>query len=116
VANIDWLNCALIRITSESSRAVYLHGLRLDVTTPVWRSWIEQMSRTFRLVRYDARGCGRSDGNIQSNSFATYDLDLEAVVNAIRKHEFHADAVVYTGLSEALEWVELYASIHVRHD
>jgi pimeloyl-ACP methyl ester carboxylesterase/DNA-binding CsgD family transcriptional regulator len=66
----------------------WLNHLELDVTTPVWRPWIEQMSRTFRLVRYDARGCGLSDRNIQSNSFATYGLDLEAVVNATGMRRF----------------------------
>jgi pimeloyl-ACP methyl ester carboxylesterase/DNA-binding CsgD family transcriptional regulator len=66
----------------------WLNHLELDVTTPVWRPWIEQMTRTFHLVRYDARGCGLSDRNIRSNSFATYGLDLEAVVNATGMRRF----------------------------
>jgi pimeloyl-ACP methyl ester carboxylesterase/DNA-binding CsgD family transcriptional regulator len=66
----------------------WLNHLELDVTTPVWRPWIEQMTRTFRLVRYDARGCGLSDRNIQYHSFATYGLDLEAVVSATGMRRF----------------------------
>jgi len=60
----------------------WLNHLELDVTTPVWRPWIKEMSRTFRLVRYDARGCGLSDREIQSCSFANSCMDLEAVVKA----------------------------------
>ena len=40
--------------------------------------------RTFRLVRYDGRGFGLSDRDVGDISFATFERDLEAVVDALR--------------------------------
>jgi pimeloyl-ACP methyl ester carboxylesterase/DNA-binding CsgD family transcriptional regulator len=61
----------------------WLNHLELDVKSLVWQPWITQFTRRFRLIRYDARGCGLSDRNVELGSFATHGLDLEAVVNAI---------------------------------
>jgi len=60
----------------------WLNHLELDVTSPIWRGWIERMSERRRLVRYDSRGCGLSDRADEPTSFATNCLDLEAVVQA----------------------------------
>ncbi len=60
----------------------WLNHLELDPKSPVWRAWIARMSRSFRLIRYDARGCGLSDRDVRHVSFATNLLDLEAVVDA----------------------------------
>lgn len=66
----------------------WLNHVELDVKSPVWRAWIAQMAQRFRLVRYDARGCGLSDRETASPSFATNRLDLEAVVGAARLPRF----------------------------
>lgn len=66
----------------------WLNHLELDPKSPVWRSWIAQMSLTCRLIRYDARGCGLSDRDIDPGSFATNCLDLEAVVDALGLKRF----------------------------
>jgi pimeloyl-ACP methyl ester carboxylesterase/DNA-binding CsgD family transcriptional regulator len=66
----------------------WLNHLELDTKSPVWRSCIAQMALHCRLVRYDARGCGLSDRDVQLGSFATNRLDLEAVVDALGPGQF----------------------------
>lgn len=66
----------------------WLNHLELDPKSPVWRAWIARMSRSFRLIRYDARSCGLSDRDVRHASFATNLLDLEAVVDAIGVRRF----------------------------
>lgn len=66
----------------------WLNHLELDPKSSVWQSWIEQMCRGFRLIRYDARGCGLSDRKLEIGNFATNILDLEAVVEALGVERF----------------------------
>ena len=66
----------------------WLNHLELDPQSPVWRPWVAEMVRRYRLIRYDARGCGLSDREVEPDSFATNMLDLEAVVDAAGLHRF----------------------------
>ena len=62
--------------------ATWLSHLGYDWESPVWRHWLAELSRRFRLVRYDERGCGLSDWDIGQFSFEDWVDDLEAVVDA----------------------------------
>jgi pimeloyl-ACP methyl ester carboxylesterase len=62
--------------------ANWLSHLDYDWDSPVWRHWLAELSRRFRLIRYDERGCGLSDWDIGRFSFGDWVDDLEAVVNA----------------------------------
>ncbi len=62
--------------------ANWLSHLDYDWESPVWRHWLVELSRRFRLVRYDERGCGLSDWDIGRFSFHDWVDDLEAVVDA----------------------------------
>ena len=62
--------------------ANWLTHLDHDWRSPVWRHWLESLSRRHRLVRYDERGCGLSDWEVEENSFAAWVHDLETVVDA----------------------------------
>jgi pimeloyl-ACP methyl ester carboxylesterase len=62
--------------------ANWLSHLAYDRESPVWRHWLAELSRRFRLVRYDERGCGLSDWDIGRFSFDDWVDDLEAVVDA----------------------------------
>jgi pimeloyl-ACP methyl ester carboxylesterase/DNA-binding CsgD family transcriptional regulator len=66
----------------------WMNHVELDVQSPVWRSWIEEINRRHTLVRYDARGCGLSDGVEPSPDFAVNQADLEAVVDAAGLQRF----------------------------
>ena len=62
--------------------ANWLSHLAYDWESPVWRHWLAELSRRFRLVRYAERGCGLSDWDIERFSFDNWVDDLEAVVDA----------------------------------
>ena len=62
--------------------ANWLSHLDYDRETVVWRHWLRELSRRYRLVRYDERGCGLSDWDVPELSFDAWVRDLEAVVDA----------------------------------
>jgi pimeloyl-ACP methyl ester carboxylesterase len=62
--------------------ANWLSHLDYDWESPVWRHWLAELSRRFRLIRYDERGCGLSDWDIGRFSFDDWVDDLEAVIDA----------------------------------
>jgi serine/threonine protein kinase/pimeloyl-ACP methyl ester carboxylesterase/tetratricopeptide (TPR) repeat protein len=68
--------------------ANWLSHLEFDSNSPVWRHWIRELSRTHKLVRYDERGCGLSDWNVDEYSLDAWVRDLEAVVDALELERF----------------------------
>ncbi len=62
--------------------AHFLTHLEYDLRSPVWRPWLEELSRDRTLVRYDPRGCGLSDRDVDDVSLERWVDDLEAVVAA----------------------------------
>ena len=62
--------------------ANWLTHLRDDVTSPVWRHWLQFLSRHFDLLRFDERGCGLSDREVADVSEAHWLDDLECVIAA----------------------------------
>ena len=61
--------------------ANYLTHLEHDWENPVWRHWIVGLSMHRRLVRYDERGCGLSDLDVDDFTLEAWIQDLEAVVD-----------------------------------
>jgi len=62
--------------------ATWLTHLEYQWHSLAWRPWLEMLSRHYRLLRYDPRGCGLSDHDAEDVSFETWVRDLEAVVDA----------------------------------
>ena len=62
--------------------ANWLSHLDYDWESPVWRHWLAELSSRFRLVRYDERGCGLSDWDVERFAFDDWVEDLETVVDA----------------------------------
>jgi len=60
----------------------WLTHLEYEWRSPIWRPWIEALSRRNTLVRMDVRGCGLSDWDVSELSLEAYVRDLEAVVDA----------------------------------
>lgn len=54
----------------------------MDWQSAVWRHWFELLSNQRRLIRYDPRGSGLSDRNVDDFSLERWVEDLEAVVAA----------------------------------
>ncbi|NIR45251.1 MAG: alpha/beta fold hydrolase [Gemmatimonadetes bacterium] len=68
--------------------AHWLSHLEYDLRTPVWRGWLRELSRDHTYVRYDERGCGLSDWDVENFSFDAWVDDLEAVVDAAGLERF----------------------------
>ena len=60
----------------------WLTHLDFEWGSPIWRHWYAQLSRHHRLVRYDERGNGMSQRDVDDVSFDTWVRDLETVVDA----------------------------------
>jgi DNA-binding SARP family transcriptional activator/pimeloyl-ACP methyl ester carboxylesterase len=68
--------------------ANWLNHLEFDWQSPVWRHWMEELSRDRMLVRYDERGNGLSDWDVDDISFEAFVRDLETVVDAAGLERF----------------------------
>src|SRR5436190_19870344 len=66
----------------------WLSHLELDWASPVWRHWLTELSRNHTLVRYDERGCGLSDWDVEPLLFDAWVSDLETVVDALGLESF----------------------------
>jgi pimeloyl-ACP methyl ester carboxylesterase len=68
--------------------ANWLSHLEYDWQSPVWRHWLEGLAQHHTLIRYDERGCGLSDWQIDDFSFEAWVDDLETVVEAAGLERF----------------------------
>jgi pimeloyl-ACP methyl ester carboxylesterase/DNA-binding winged helix-turn-helix (wHTH) protein len=68
--------------------AHWITHLDYDFQSPVWRHWLEGLSRGRTLVRYDERGCGLSDHDPDDVSLEAFVHDLEVVVDEIGLERF----------------------------
>ena len=60
----------------------WLSHLQYDWQSPVWRHFLDQLGALATVVRYDERGFGLSDWNVDDFSLAARLGDLEAIVAA----------------------------------
>lgn len=87
--------------------ANYLTHLEHDWRSPVWEHWLDALSRHHTLVRYDERGCGLSDWDVDEFSVEAWVRDLETVVAAAKLERF-----ALLGISQGASVSVAYA---VRH-
>ena len=66
----------------------WLSHVEHDLESPVWRPWLRELSRRHTYVRYDQRGCGLSDANVEGLSLDLLVGDLEAVVDHLGLDRF----------------------------
>ena len=68
--------------------AHWITHLDYEWDTPIWRHWMEGLSRGRTLVRYDERGCGLSDHDPGEVSMEAFVRDLETVVDDLGLERF----------------------------
>ena len=68
--------------------ANYLSHLEYDWESPVWSPFLHGLADRYRVIRYDARGNGLSDWNVEDFSFEAFIRDLEAVVDSNKAQRF----------------------------
>jgi len=62
----------------------WITHLEYDWESPVWRHWVQFFSRQFSLIRYDERGCGLTQREVEDVSNRNWLPDLEDVIAAAR--------------------------------
>jgi len=66
----------------------WMTHLEFDFESPIWRHLYRELARDHTLIRYDARGNGLSDREVEDISFETLVHDLETVVDAAGVERF----------------------------
>jgi len=87
--------------------ANWLNHLEFEWKSPVWCHWVEELVQHHRLIRYDERGCGLSDWEIEDLSFDAWVRDLETVVATLA-----VDRFVLLGISQGASIAIAYAVKH----
>jgi pimeloyl-ACP methyl ester carboxylesterase len=87
--------------------AHWMSNLEFDWQSPVWRPWLEELSRYNTLIRYDQRANGLSDREVADISLAAWVPDLESVVDAAGLARF-----VLLGASQGAAVAIAYAVKH----
>jgi pimeloyl-ACP methyl ester carboxylesterase/DNA-binding winged helix-turn-helix (wHTH) protein len=62
--------------------ANWLNHLEYDWQSPIWSHVLRAIAARYRLIRYDERGNGLSDWDVEDISFEAFVRDLESVVDA----------------------------------
>ncbi len=90
--------------------ANWLNHLEYDWLSPIWSPMFARLAERFRFVRYDGRGNGLSDRDVQDVSFAGFERDLDAVIASLGLKRF-----VLLGLSQGAAAAVSYAVRHPEH-
>ncbi len=91
----------LVKAANWMSHLVY------DWQSPVWRHILEALSRDHLLVRYDERGTGLSDWDVEDLGFESMVCDMETVVDDLGLERF-----ALLGLSQGCAVSIAYAIRH----
>jgi DNA-binding winged helix-turn-helix (wHTH) protein/alpha-beta hydrolase superfamily lysophospholipase len=87
--------------------ANWLNHLEFDWRSPIWRHLIGELSKDRLLVRYDERGNGLSDWDVDELSLDAFVADLESVVDALDLERF-----ALLGISQGCAVSIVYAHRH----
>ena len=68
--------------------ANWMNHLEYEITNPPWQHWWAGLSAEHQLVRYDQRGNGLSDWDVDDISFERFVDDLESLVDALGLERF----------------------------
>lgn len=85
----------------------WLTHLEHDWRSPIWRPFLNELNRNFRVTRYDQRGNGLSQWEVDDFSLDRFVEDLEVVVDAEGLNRF----ALY-GTSQGAPIAVAYASRH----
>jgi len=66
----------------------WMNHLEYDWQSPIWGHVFRRLSREHTLIRYDARGNGMSDWDVDTLSLDAWVTDLETVVDAVGVEHF----------------------------
>ena len=87
--------------------ANWMNHLEYDWESPVWRHMLHGLARDHQLIRYDERGTGLSDWEVEDISFEAFVRDLETVIDAAGIERF-----ALFGVSQGCSISIAYAARH----
>lgn len=87
----------------------WLSHLEYQWRSVAWHPWLEALSERYRLIRYDPRGCGLSDRNVDDLSFEAWVKDAAAVADAAG-HEAFSLIGICQGGAIAMAYASRHAS------
>src|SRR5271154_4896427 len=85
----------------------WMNHLEYDWESPIWRHFFRGLSRGHTLIRYDARGHGMSDWDVDELSLDAWVTDLETVVDTVG-----VDRFPLLGISQGGAVAVAYAAQH----
>ena len=88
--------------------ANWLTHLQYDWDSPVWRHWMDFFSGHFTFIRFDERGCGMSDWEVDDVSESNWLGDMECVIDEAGIDE----PMILLGVSQGAVTVIRYAIEH----
>lgn len=92
----------------------WITHLEYDWESPVWSHWLEFFSEHYRLIRYDERGNGLSEHNVEDVSSRNWLTDLEAVVAVAKPDRPFVLLGISQGSIAAIEYAVRHPD-HVSH-
>jgi pimeloyl-ACP methyl ester carboxylesterase/DNA-binding winged helix-turn-helix (wHTH) protein len=87
--------------------ANWLNHLDFEWRSPIWAHWVTELTRHHTLYRYDERGNGLSDWNIDDFSFEAWVRDFEQLIDTIQLERF-----ALLGISQGGAVAVSYAARH----
>ncbi|NHN37234.1 alpha/beta fold hydrolase [Pseudomaricurvus alcaniphilus] len=109
--SFDGVNIAFAELGNSKPVLVmtgnWLTHLQESAQSPVWRPLIDELTQKYRLLRYDQRGMGLSDWDVDDTSLDSYVADLEAVVDAADLPHFRL-----FGICQGAAIATVYAARH----
>lgn len=85
----------------------FLTHLEKELESPIWRHLWRDLARDFTVIRYDARGNGLSDWDVDEITFDAFVRDLETVVDGVGLDRFSL-----LGMSQGCAVSIAYATKH----
>lgn len=86
----------------------WITHLEYDWESPVLRHWVRFLSEYFSLIRYDERGCGLTQRDVESVSIDHWIDDLEDVINAAKPQQPFALIGISQGACACVEYAFRY--------
>jgi len=90
--------------------ANWLTHIEYDWESPIWSPLLQRLAARSRLIRYDGRGNGLADREVDDISFAAFVRDLETVVEAVA-----VKRSAFLGISQGAAVAVAYAVRHPEH-
>jgi len=94
--------------------ATWITHVEYDWESPVWRHWVRFLGDHFRMLRYDERGCGLSQHEVDDLAAAHWLPDLETIVGAARPTRPFVLLGVSQGGATSIQYAVKYPE-HVSH-